>query len=591
MSRAVDSNDDVGSSCGGSFDPDSIDSPVLTPMRPILHIPTRQTFLDSADSQPAFTDDCPPTPTVEREFVWSPVKPFKLERQDNMNGGETCGKRPFPDVEEEECTASSAKNTKADSAVSNPEPNEEETLLEKEAADANYGVGQNVQSMVKDDGVTGVPYAVQEETQKEAEEANKEPLTADEETEKQAAGEPLTDVLFKKTLQYIQELNGEDDAVKDVMQTIIDKKSFVKTIYEKSKSTESTDELFWRAAKLLTVGGAHSIELGNTKGNITKQQLTPVQFGGIKGAVVSTCSAYYQTIGEYGERWVGDQIKLENIPCEAPGKICKMSFPVSSTTPDYIFLTGQNDCPEDAPIRFEQGAIVGVGEVKTSAMNPSTRPIWMYEDVTVREIMNEKPAMIRTLFRWRQDEKNVKLTPARMPMKLRDHGDLCLRIAAHAEESTRWSMWYYDDPENESVGRVEVAFDHKNPGNDGCIKLFSSSIGRQMLCEAMSVLDYVDKEAKELEIRAFFPSVIDKNPPNPPKKRAHKYSWDNEDSTEEADDEYEEEEDTDSPYLLTAFSLNCTMKVPIADLRELDRVTNLYLAEAMYSVAKSRYLM
>ena len=533
------------SSCGSDYDPDNVDSVFMRPMHPDAQ-------LLSLDLKPDFdanVGDLLPTPTVERKITFPemPAKPFELKREDALILGTSCKKRLFDDEAEAGCTKRS--KIRASSIDSDPEKEPDE----------------------------------KDEENREC--ANQQAVGGDEDSTGQVAElpEPLTELLFKKTLQYIQDLNGEEDAVKDVMQTISDKKSFVKTIYEKSKSTESTDELFWRASKLLTVGAAHSIELGNTKGEITKQQLTPVQFGGFKGAVLSGCSRYYQDIGEYGERWVGDQINLTNIPYEAPGKICKMSFPVSSTTPDYIFLTGLNDCPEDAPITFEQGAIIGVGEVKTSSMNLSTRPVWKKKDATVREIMNEKPAMIRNLFRWRRDKK---LTPARIPIKLRDHGDLCMRIANRAEDSTRWSMWYYDDPEDESVHREEVDFDRQDPNNDGCIKLFSSSIGRQMLCEAMSVLDYVDKGAEELEIRAFFPSVIDKGSPR-------KYSsWDDGEAEEKEEGEEEEEDKQPDRFsFLTAFSLNCTMKVSIADLRELDRVTNQHLAEAMYSVAKSRYLM
>ena len=403
---------------------------------------------------------------------------------------------------------------------------------------------------------------------------------------------PLTDVLFEKTLQYIHTLTCEDEAVKEVLRTMIDKKSFVRVINKKSKLLDSTDEFFWKTSKLITVGAAHSIELGNTKGNITKMQLTPVQFGGLKGGVPSGCSSYYQNLGWYGETWVGNQLKLNNSPYEAPGKICKGAFPLSSSTPDFIFMTGLNDCPEDAPIQFEQGAIIGVGEVKTSSLKLAQNPVWKQKDVTVKEIMSQKPTNIKNQLRWKQGKNAVN---PRLPVRLRDHYDLCMRIQRHAEDSTRWSMWYYEDPEDESVNRIEVDFDHRNPNNHASIKLLSSSTGKQMLCEALSVLDYVDKDAEEVEIRAYFPSVFDKTPPKPPTTRANKYTytWDDSEAEEEDEggDECDEKKESDRPYFLTAFSLNCVMKVPIPDLREFDRVVNQHLAEAMYSVARSRFIL
>lgn len=403
---------------------------------------------------------------------------------------------------------------------------------------------------------------------------------------------PLIDLLFEKTLQYIHEMK-EDDYIESIMRKITDKKSFVKVFYENSKPT--TNAFFWKITKMLTVGAGHSIDLGNTKGQTTIQTLTPIQFGGVTG--VSRCSSFMQELGSYGERWIGDQLKLMGVLHEAPGKICKISFPISSTTPDYIFLTGRQDCPKYAPIQFEQGAILGVGEVKTSFLQSSTVPVWKHPDVTLKDLIEKKSSMIKALLKWRRT--NRKLTQAKLPIRLRDYADLCTRITAQADNSICWSLWYYDNPENESEQMKHVNFDWRNPDNDASIKLFTTSIGRQMLCEALSVLDYVNKESKELEIRAFFPSVINKKGPMRGNFVAQKTKEDSYDSYNGKDGGLQKiEEDTqnnikknEAPYFVTSFSLACTLKVSVADLKELDKITNNHLAEAIYKTASARFLV
>ena len=85
---------------------------------------------------------------------------------------------------------------------------------------------------------------------------------------------------------------------------------------------------------------------------------------------------------------------------EQPGKICEASFPLASTTPDYLFFTGNGDCTASSPINFEQGAVVAIGECKTSNLilpsSKNTTPqVWHMEDVTVRDIiLAHKPTLI-----------------------------------------------------------------------------------------------------------------------------------------------------------------------------------------------------
>lgn len=400
--------------------------------------------------------------------------------------------------------------------------------------------------------------------------------TAPELTE-QVLPETLEDTLFNQTRKYLLDLSDEYNVMKLMFNDKTNKKDFIKTVYEMSKSSESMDLMFWKTIKLITVGSSHSIDLSNTKGEISSTQMLPVQFGGTK---LDICGppVYRQEMGKYGEDWVGDQLALKGISHEASGKICKMSFPLSSTTPDYIFFTGEQDCPADAPIHFEQGAITGVGEVKTSYMDKSTVPVWKNDDVTVDSLFKEKSRFIRNAH-WSGGDKS-KLT-SRLPVTLREHKDLCRRIATEAANSTKWSLWYYDDVEDESECRIEKQLDPTVVGNQFYVKLFTSTIGRQMLCEAMSVLDYVKEGTDKLTIHAFFPSVMDTNAKPTP-------IFENPRSDYKSDSE--EEEDT-KPHFLVAFSVNVTMEVSVDDLRQLDTITNRNLAKTMYTEARAKYLM
>lgn len=321
-----------------------------------------------------------------------------------------------------------------------------------------------------------------------------------------------SDVLFDKTLEYIREIRDPG-----ILRMITDKKTFVKTVYAHSE-----------LCKQLTVEAEISIDLGNAKGDIVKQIMTPVQFGGFGNAVINR---NINKINIYGKRWVKDQLTLSNTPYETPQKICKMSFPLCSTTPDFCFFSGLSDCTKETPIYFNQGAITGVGKVFTLKLDADHN--WMKLIKSTPLLTNKAP---------------------QLPYRLKYHTELCNRIATHAKSATRWSIWHF---KHELQDRID--FDYK----DESIELFSTDFGRQLLCEAMSVLDYVDNATKELDIKVFFPFVISKKRTGPV---------------------FEQN-------FLTAYSINCTTTLNIDDLKKLDIVTNNHLADAMYSVALSQFLI
>lgn len=386
--------------------------------------------------------------------------------------------------------------------------------------------------------------------------------------------EDKKDLLFKMTLDYLHNIS-EDDMVCSVIRSqflgIETPEGFVRTIYEASRSSGPIDMIFWKAAKEITVGSSHSIDLGVTSGKITRHSLTPVQFGGSKGGVRPYISSYHQDLGAYGENWVFTQLIKDRNSIIRPGKICKLSFPLSSTTPDYLFHTGEDDCPATAPIYFEKGAVVGVGETKTSLMSFDTVPVWMKPDVTVLEILeNNKPKMIKNVF------ATCKTRRPPLPSWLLEKARLGDELMQEIQNTTKWFLQYYEDINDQSSNRIDREFNMTVPENRVYVKCLTSTVGRQMLCEALSVLDYVTKDT--VKVCGFFPSAKDFG--NIPRDTFR---------TEQPDTE--EEKETPKEDFRVMYNLCCCFDLSVDLLREFDALVNDNLAHAMYSVAKNCFLL
>ena len=125
------------------------------------------------------------------------------------------------------------------------------------------------------------------------------------------------------------------------------------------------------------------------------------------------------------------------------------------------FFTGNGDCTASSPINFEQGAVVAIGECKTSNLilpsskntTPSdtvTPQVWHMEDVTVQDIiLAHKPTLIKNIFCF--PESNVLQGISWLGRKQ----CLATELEDQIKNTTKWYLQYYLDPEDETECRTD----------------------------------------------------------------------------------------------------------------------------------------
>ena len=366
--------------------------------------------------------------------------------------------------------------------------------------------------------------------------------------------------LFDHTVQYLQNM-PDDDAVSGIVKKAFElvktPDQFIAALYT-SSTTCAGDYMFWLASKLITVGASHSIDLGATAGAVTKKKLTPVQFGGVKSQD-SYIGIFNQDLGAYGEKWVYVHMLQGGLTASRPGKIGKRSFPLSATTPDYLMHSGRNDNLSGVPIVFSKGAVVGVGECKTSFLSRNTSPtVWTSPDTTVSSIINDtKPRMIKDIF------TNPSSQKTHSPNWLGTSKDLLDKLMVDIKHTTQWKMDYFEDMDEHGQGRTTRVFDMRLKKNQFYLKPLTCSVGKQMICEALSVLDYT--KSPTMRLCGYFPSCKDIA-------------------------ETGEKDACKNNVFKVAYCLYCTMDLSVETLKELDKVVNANLANAMHSVAVDNYI-
>ena len=384
--------------------------------------------------------------------------------------------------------------------------------------------------------------------------------------------------LFEITLEHIQKRSARDSEYLYnfgiIMKYVRTPLGFIQTIYKHSRPNPVglRNETFWKLSNELCIGMGNAIILGAATTPISnrKRKLCPNQFGGKKQTRARSIGVrpLYAHLGKYGEEWVYNQLIRDNKYVEQPGKICKASFPLASTTPDYLFFTGNGDCPASSPINFEQGAVVAIGECKTSNIilpNPdSITPsdtVWHKEDATVRDIiLAHKPTLIKNIFSFPESNALQKIS------WLGEKQCLATELEDQIKHTTKWYLKYYLEID-ETGCRTDRTFDMSIPANQVFINCLSTDTGKQVLCEMLSVIEAV--KADTIGAKVYFPSVTNKN--------CNK----NKEDEEEKNDMKEEP----SPCFLTMFNLYCTFDVSIRTLKGLDSIINENLETAMESVA------
>ena len=400
------------------------------------------------------------------------------------------------------------------------------------------------------------------------------------------------EMFFDLTMEYIRTKQKADwvyaERFGNEMSNVKTEQDFIQTVYSNSKpvciDSNSTDEdkaeqerheTFWKLSKEVCVGMGNSITLGTTKASKTISRLMPKQFGGERQAYGGKISAGNQLLGAYGEKWVYNQLVEDNACVEQPGKIGKKSFLLATTTPDYLFFSGEQDLPETSPILFEEGAVVAIGECKSSKLTSLGKKLWCEEDATVKGIMEEhKNQFVRNAFVFLG--KN-----SCRAVKWLNHPDRKLdeEIITQISRTTKWYLDYTIDPESTYSERKIKEFDMDDKDNRVYLKCLTSDIGKQVLCEAISVLDSV--KGPTITANVYFPSIYVKN------------RVEEEDSFDRS---YPEEDGNPPdvvyvPDFVPMFNLYCTFDLDITTLREVDIIINKNLKDVMWRYAQKAALV
>lgn len=268
----------------------------------------------------------------------------------------------------------------------------------------------------------------------------------------------------------------------------------INIIYHQSQESPT----LWEDLKLVTIGTTNIMEMLVTKSIATIQQKCPIQYGGNK--------FHNEYIGEdakergaYGELFVFKHVLPWIFPqADQPGKICKKDFPVLAGTPDYIFHDTESRS-SDCVLRFKRsGKLLGIGETKTSLLGPQHSKIWETKEYTITELLTKsKPKMIANVF---SNKKAPK--PSWIP---KQHLGIMDKIMHQVKNTIRWFVMTNPISTKECCRPNIKKMNMDIKENQMYPKLFTSAIGRQILAEALVVIDYI--ESKEITIAGFFPSV------------------------------------------------------------------------------------
>ena len=392
----------------------------------------------------------------------------------------------------------------------------------------------------------------------------------------------IAEILNDITIKYIKMIVDDcktDDYFFKIISNIENIDDFVKIVYKYSKD----DTHFWSRIKLYTLGSSSSITLCDSLNTNTISNLTPLQYGGIKGLIPNNVTLFNQELGSKGEDLVFDELGEDNLHVIRPGKICKKNFPVFSTTPDYLFMSGDDDRVPDSLIDFGiSGSVIGIGETKTSNLNSTVDKIWTHDNITVRDLICKcKPSLIQDFFNERKRKRKKWLD---------NFPDLRDNLKSSVEKSLRWKMIYYTSPDATTVDeRRVVEFDMSNPGNRVIPQLFNCShdIGKQMLCEAISVLEYVNND--DILIKGYFPSMLDITPRN--------IGFNSDKSIEEIEEEEAENDDDDDDQEIKsfkfelAFILEFEIKLPMKYMVVLDKIITERLLNSIYYFSQQKCIV
>ena len=328
-------------------------------------------------------------------------------------------------------------------------------------------------------------------TQKEEENPGAEtPSALEHLQEEQLTNQEMKQKLFEHTLFYFKIGADSSDYMERTMaQMFADchtQDDFERVIFTNTWS----NALVWTSVKNMLVGNYHNIELCSTTENLTRSRQVPVQFGGLKSCYMGGAISHKNIdLGDFGERWVLlNEIGLNN-NCwmGTSGKICWHGFPIATTTPDYI-LYGPKKPKEGMPIHFFS-EVIGIGECKTSNISDEQveQAAWDRAGVTVKELFEEcKP-------KWVLRSHNAdRVGPCPPWLKREGCPDLHKEIFDAVKASTKWTLTYFEsigqeDDEQPLVYDLDMTLE----GNQMYPKLLGSKVGKQMLCEMISVVDYV----------------------------------------------------------------------------------------------------
>lgn len=298
------------------------------------------------------------------------------------------------------------------------------------------------------------------------------------------APQALLDQLFTHTLKFFRD-NGGFMATR--FADCEDQDAFIRAIYDGSLE----DSQFWLACKQMLIGQGSTIDVINTTSDRKFQAIIPVQFGGHKR--VHSMLFKNTEIGDFGEDWVlhceGVDFAGDFTVLNKAGKICWDTCPIASTTPDYVVVDPSNTST-GGPIKFEGGCVMGVGECKTSMELPACKGLtpWTAKDLTVGGLLKmTKPKSIVSVFT--SGKKRLKA-----PSWLKDTTYLINDVRKSVEVTSRWSLLYRENPGGaENSERIVRSFDSDIPDNNYFINIFNTAIGRQVLCEMISVRPYCER--------------------------------------------------------------------------------------------------
>lgn len=418
---------------------------------------------------------------------------------------------------------------------------------------------------------------------------------------------PMVDRIMAITFMAIQDMARVNPSnLSRQLARIHDNRSFVEIIYNCSREGVGQDEginpLFWTAIKKLCIGAAKSINFFAATKYITKEAICPVQYGGMKAKESDfTIPQDMQEVGDQGETKVGEMLTSLGINWLIPGKVCLLTCPIISTTPDYILLGSDPHTSSKFPINFHYN-VLGIGECKTSRIRADIDPIWTNPDTTLKDLFFDtkyKSAMVRNIFTTPSSRKTLK--PEWIPRWMFE------KILASIKNSAKWVLRYYQDDE-----MVTRDMDMSLADNQLMLKMFTSEIGRQVLMEMITVVDYVDEEYMEAHL--YFPSVIDDNLDLKEQRYIHRAAQRKEskgmyfpdgfftsDSSDCWDDRVrdaldldtlsDDEEPIRSEYRL-AYLAECTLRIPIGVLHALkDDVIVPKVVDTVREIAEKHYLM